>query len=749
MTTHGGLPGTSRPDRGAVLPWKILIVDDDEDVHEVTTLALKRSDILGHPLAFLHAYSAAEALALLRGDPDVALVLLDAIMETEDAGLEAARAIREDLEMEDVRIVLRTGQPGQIPELESITRYDINDYRTKSELTRERLITVVTAALRSWRQIRRIQNSRRGLELIVKASNQFIAAEGITSFAEGVISQMASLFDLEPEGLVCASFAPPDRRGSPETACGDGDRSCQIIAAAGRFRGLIDRRVTELEDDRIRSAITRAFEHRETVHEDSSLTVYFREPSGQEFATWIDSPRPITEIDHDLLGVFCTNISLSAANISLVDRLQKLAWTDQLLGIPNLTALLERVRSVLSASAGTDTILALCDIDDFGAINDVLGHGYGDNVLRDVARRLQEVFGESGTVYRVGADAFGVVTRREVMETVADAITTGLFEGISRGHPEITMSVGVALIDLQEGDPSNQLQNAFIAMKRARRAGSGQIAWYTPEIGTRTRERLQLLKHLKDAFSEHRLYLAFQPQAALDDGRITGVEALVRWRDESGRNIPPDEFIPLAERSGLIIPLGYWILDQALTALSRVHGAGHPELTLAVNVSANQLKHASFLERLDDAVARNGIEPQALELEITESISMFGIDDVLKLLTAVRSRGIGIAVDDFGTGYSSLSSIDRWPISRIKIDRSFVAGVGSESNRGRLVDLVVPIGHRLSVRVLAEGVETAAQWEQLHEIGCHDAQGYYLGAPMPLDELLEWLDRRRFGAPGG
>ncbi len=289
------------------------------------------------------------------------------------------------------------------------------------------------------------------------------------------------------------------------------------------------------------------------------------------------------------------------------------------------------------------------------------------------------------------------------------------------------------------GNSSAHLRNAVVAVKRAKGEGLGQIVRYSPEIGDETRDRIRLLNQLKSAFAKDQLFLMFQPQVQVPDRKVFSCEALLRWKTDDGKFVPPDRFIPLAEQGGLIAPIGTWVLRTALQSLKRIHQAGFPDMRMAVNVSAMQLRRKDFLEQLDAAIAETGTDPNLLELEITESISVIGTEDTKKLLSAIRERGISIAVDDFGTGYSSLSSIDRWPVNRLKIDRSFVQNMEQQQEGARLVDLVIPLGKRLSMQVLAEGVETEAQWARLSELGCNEVQGYLISKPLVLDDLIAWM----------
>ena len=717
--------------------WVILIVDDDKDVHEATVFTLRGSVLLGRPLTFLHAYSGNEAVEVLKSHPDVALILLDAVMETEDAGLSTVQVIREEMGLDHVRIILRTGQPGQVPELDTITKYDINDYKTKSELNRTKLLTAIISALRSWQQIQKIEVSRRGLHKIVEASNAFIVEQGLQSFAEGVITQMAGLFGLEPEGVVCASGKC---RSGNETPC------CRVIAAAGRFSGLINHTVTEIEADienpAILSSIHTALENKENVIGSDSITIYFADPSGNSYATWVGSPQPLRDIDHHLLEIFCTNISLCAGNIELVSRLKRKAWEDPLLGIPNMVALLDAMQHQIDGEAPSREFLAILDIDGFSQINDLLGHDYGDTVLKRVSDRMHAVLGDKVLIARVTSDVFAVLGDGADFPPEVLQSLSAMRVASADGERELSISIGLTRVDPDEGNASVQLRNAIVALKRAKSEGVGQVVHYSTEIGEETRERIRLLQQLRGAFAEDKLFLMFQPQITIPDRKPFSCEALLRWKNDDGQFIPPDRFIPLAEQAGLIVPIGLWVFRMSLFALKHIHASGFPDMRMAVNVSAMQLRRKDFLAQLETAVQEIGVDPHMVELEITESISAIGIKDTLKLLHAIRDMGFSIAVDDFGTGYSSLSSIDQWPVNRLKIDRSFIQNMEQREKGARLVDLVIPLGNRLSMDVLAEGVETEMQLERLGALGCREAQGFLISKPLELNDFISWLQSR-------
>ena len=713
-----------------LLPWRILIVDDDDDVHRATEFALRGVAILERPLLFLHAYSSSEAIDLLRRERDVAVILLDVVMESENAGLTAVGIIRNELGLTNPRIVLRTGQPGYAPEIETIRRYDINDYKTKNELTRSKLFTTLTAAIRSYDQLGRLEASRKGLEKIVSASNQLILEVGVKEFSSGVITQMAAFIGVEPEGMVCA-----------RAEIGEALEECVVIAATGQFSGLIGRKLAELSDPRISQNIFRCLSERCNLLEKNHMTLFFSGRNSHDFAAFIDSSRPLLEIDQHLLEVFCTNIAICGDNVKLVEELRDLAYHDPVVKLPNRCYFVDAIDRQLSQSE-TPLIVALLDVDQFSEINDMFGHRYGDLLLFAIARQLEKHFSEHSVVARISNDTFGIFGGSDAVspETLQPFLNTSFtIEGIER---PVSMAVGFARTSPGD-DGSTLLKDVSIAVKRAKENGQGQYAWYSQEIATATRERTRLLHDLRHAFKQELLYVTYQPQINLNTGKVIGVEALLRWRTLEGIFISPERFIPVAEQSGLITGLGTWVLRTALHASRRIEQHGHQNIRMAVNVSTTQFRQASFLAEVDLALADSGVNPETLELEITESVAVMGLTFVEEALHALRKRGISIAIDDFGTGYSSLSYLGRLPANRLKIDRSFIWALDSGRSGVNIPEMVVPLGRQLNMKIIAEGVETERQAEILRELGCDEAQGFLYAQAMPLEELLNWLDDHR------
>jgi len=718
--------------------WRILIVDDDEDVHQATEFALRDTPILGRPLQFLHAYSGDEAVAVLQREDGVAVVLLDVVMETEDAGLRTVGRIRDELGQKSIRIILRTGQPGYAPEIDAISRYDINDYKTKAELTRNKLYTTITSAIRSFQQIQSLDASRRGLELIIDSSNRFIAEQGVQAFAAGVITQIAGLLGIEPEGLICAHIRRLTE-GLSGAAAEEATSDYVVLAAAGRYQSMVNQRLSSLVDPRVTAPLIEALQTRKNQIGRQDLTLFFPGKKGQDFAAYVESEQPIRELDRHLLEVFCANISICGDNVELVSRLRETAYVDTLTRLPNRTAFIDAVDA--QPGDGKGQVVVLVDIDQFSETIDMLGYRYGDSLLLAVAQRMRSALPPDVYVARVGGDVFAVFGNEDVANPgVLREILLDPFE-IEGGLQTVSISLGFVRLDSESHSGADLLRNASIALKRAKSEGVGHEAYYTHEVAVETRERVRLLQHLRSAFDSQSLFVAYQPQVDLASGRVIGLEALLRWRTPDGVFIPPDRFIPVAEQSGLIVELGIWVMRTALYA-GRVLHEGGQMLRMAVNVSAIQFRHPDFLAVIDKALSDTGFPAASLELEITESVAMYGQNEVEQRMHALRERGIAVAIDDFGTGFSSLSYLDSLPAACLKIDRSFVTALDSNQSGARIAEMVIELGRTLGMRVLAEGVETSEQAQRLRTLGCEEAQGWLYAKAMPLDELTAWLRHR-------
>jgi diguanylate cyclase (GGDEF)-like protein len=426
------------------------------------------------------------------------------------------------------------------------------------------------------------------------------------------------------------------------------------------------------------------------------------------------------------------------------------ALHDVLTGLPNRSCFYDRTDQALRQGSrdGSSCAVMLFDLDRFKEINDTLGHKYGDRVLCEIGPRIHQVLREADTVARLGGDEFCVLLPRvdglgaamEVAERIIAVLQTPIeVDAMVLG---IEASCGIAMAP-DDGDTTDLLlQRADVAMYVAKGSNMSVVA-YTDELNVHTPTHLTLLGDLRTAIGQDQLRLYYQPKAELHSGRIQGVEALVRWEHPTLGLLPPNEFIPVAEHTGLIKPLTSWVLGTALRQcrewLDIAHSRRWVELSMAVNVSARSLLDDGFPAEVKAALKEHDVPAYLLELEITESVIMTDPLRARRLLTELADIGVRIAIDDFGTGYSSLAYLKDLPVSQLKIDQSFVQNMHHDVNDAIIVRSVVDLGHNLGLQIVAEGVEDDHTWDQLAQLGCDDAQGYFLARPMPPDELVPWL----------
>lgn len=432
-------------------------------------------------------------------------------------------------------------------------------------------------------------------------------------------------------------------------------------------------------------------------------------------------------------------------------RLRHMAHHDPLTGLPNRLLFEDRLRHALAQAQRNRHQLALMfiDLDRFKDINDSLGHEIGDKLLVEIGRRLTAVVREADTVARLGGDEFLVLLEQvdsfQTVTTMAQRIRHELGRMVEIGNHQLvaTGSIGVSLFPDDAGAAEELIRCADVAMYHAKSEGKDNYQFYTRQLNARVHDMMVLEGDLRRALEEEQLCLYYQPQVDLKTGRLIGVEALLRWNHPRQGLVPPDDFIPLAEETGLIVALGEWVLREACRQQVRWTRQGFPGLRMAVNISGRQLKHRDFIETLDLILAESGIVPGDLELEITESSIMRDVQATIMDLTDLRVRGIRLSIDDFGTGYSSLSYLNRFPLDRLKIDRSFIGSLAGEQGPGMIVDAVIALGRSMDLEVIAEGVESQSQMDFLASCGCRFGQGFLFSRPLPEAELRQ----KFFSAP--
>ena len=429
------------------------------------------------------------------------------------------------------------------------------------------------------------------------------------------------------------------------------------------------------------------------------------------------------------------------------EQIRFLALHDALTGLPNRVCARDRLGQALAHAhrAGGRVALLFLDLDNFKGINDGLGHNVGDALLKAVASRIRAGLRETDTLSRQGGDEFLIVLpdlgEGESVAQVAEDILKRLGEPFAIEGQELftTLSIGVAVYPEDGEDFESLLKNADTAMYKAKEEGRNTYRFFAESMNQAAEERLLLRRWIRQGLDMGLFALHYQPQVDLASGRIVGAEALLRLDHPEQGSVPPDRFIPVAEESGLIVPLGQWVLRAACRQAAAWRRAGAPDLTVAVNISAVQFRRADLVAQVEAALADAGLPPQGLELELTESVLMDNAAAALDSLGRLTSLGIRLAIDDFGTGYSSLAYLKRFRVDRLKIDRSFVRDVTSDPEDATIVEAVIQMARGLGLRTLAEGVEDAATRDFLVARGCDEVQGYLFGRPVPAAELATAL----------
>jgi diguanylate cyclase (GGDEF)-like protein/PAS domain S-box-containing protein len=430
--------------------------------------------------------------------------------------------------------------------------------------------------------------------------------------------------------------------------------------------------------------------------------------------------------------------------------MRQMAYFDSLTGLPNRQLFLERCSQVLARARRENRQVAvfIVDLDRFKGINDTFGYAAGDHTLKTVSEKLSRCVSREDILARLVSDEFALVVSefesQEEYSIIAEKIQKALADPVDLEQQPVccSASIGIALYPLDGADVDVLLKNAGTALHKAQEHGLSSWRFFSKDMNLMARERLVMEAGLRRALERRELSLHYQPQIDLASGEVIAMEALLRWESPELGSVPPNRFIPLTEQTGLIIEIGAWVLEAACRQARLWHEAGFSSLRMAVNISPSQFKQADFIDRLDRALLVSGIDPTLLELEVTESVVMERSDEALMTLTDLKSRGIKLAIDDFGTGYSMLSYLKNFPVDRLKIDRSFVSDISTDSDDAAITEAIIAMAHGLKIKVLAEGVETREQLDFLTARRCEEGQGYYFARPLPAEQADEFLCNR-------
>lgn len=709
--------------------WKILSVDDDQSYQKTLVYALSNLTVADRPIHLLTAGSASEAAMVIASHPELSVILLDVVMEDDNAGLRLVDTVRSVLGNSAIRIVLLTGQPGMAPLTDVMKRYDINEYWCKSELKSEKLISIVASNVRTWIYISQLIEAKQGLQMLVDASQSLTNKRDINIFTQTVLTEIGKIVGVTSGGIVCF------RQGE---SCEKDD--FEVLAASGRYEHLTGAGLKEMHKPDLLNAFLACTQNKAHYFGADFTILYFdtKHVDNCIFLTMVENAKALPDAHINLLRVFSENITTGFTNVALYNRLTELAYYDPLLAIPNRNWFLRELGN-MSEKERALSHLMLFDVDDFTDMGVELGDEYCNNILKCLHRNLVRLMPQAFAFARVGSDEFGVLMTSsgpltlDIVRQLSNQIAE--FDGVEHAF-SVTFSE-MSLSAMLDAEPSQMLRLAECAIDTARRDHTSHLV-YTSALSENLSNRFSLLNQLREGLLRHEFYIALQPKVNLDTRAVVSFEALARWRNAAGEMIPPDRFIPVAEASGLIGSLDRTIFLLASQALKELKLAGY-ELPIAFNVSCIELLHQDFLSFVQREIATQGISPKLLEMEITESQTMGDAQNLWPQLRDILATGMKISIDDFGTGYSSLSQVANLPATTLKIDREFVKQLGESDNGRHIVDMILRLGERFNYEIVAEGIETEQQCSWLKQMGCRIGQGFLFAKPMTLKELLEWL----------
>ena len=500
-----------------------------------------------------------------------------------------------------------------------------------------------------------------------------------------------------------------------------------------------------------RTEFVRLLQERGMVHNFESQ-VYRRDGN----IIWIsENARAVRDTDGSVQFFEGTVVDITERRLH-DEKLEYQASHDSLTGLPNRSLLRDRIEQAIAKARRDGHLVAVVfvDLDHFKLINDSLGHHVGDRLLLEVADRLMACVRGHDSVARHGGDEFVIVLTEQHDENEIIAVVSRLLEAISQPWIDngqeygLSCSVGVSCYPQDGDDPDGLLRSADAAMYKAKASGRSTYHFYTPELNQAINERLELENSLRHALERDEFRVYYQPRVDVASGCIIGAEALIRWDCPGKGIVPPDSFISIAEETGLIIPIGQWILQEACRQASAWQRAGLPSINVSVNLSPIQFRHAGLVQSVAAALAQAELDPACLELELTESFVMHDAERINVAMQSLKALGVDIAVDDFGTGYSSLSYLKRFPVDRLKVDKSFVRDIDSDPDDAAIVRAIITLGHALGLKVVAEGVETRAHHDFLRQHGCDELQGYYFSRPIPALDMEALLRTAGATQPG-
>ncbi|WP_281932095.1 EAL domain-containing response regulator [Roseibium album] len=725
-------PSEPENKRDTKTPWKILVVDDDPDVHEVTRIAVAGCSFEDRSFDLLHALSAQEARQLLVEHDDVAVALIDVVMESDTAGLALVSWIRSELKNNFTRLILRTGQPGYAPQTDVIMKFDIDGYAEKAELSRTKLITAIVTALRGYKLVMSLEDNRRKLKQLNTQFSAIVEKNALSEFASTVLEHFSDLVGEPIDGLLCGLEAMPEY--------GTADISMvRVLAAAGEFEDKVDLPLEVIGEDLVRKSILECIESKGTHSTAQGVALPLVTRNGMAGALYVALPLGILDerIGSEVVQLFVSNVALGYEKTGLLEHIRNLAYVDRMTGLSTFSGFIEAFQR--HAGDGRPLLVVHSDIQRFRVIVDGIGDEQAGAVLKRTGHRLSQTFPDALTIARKEKDEFLILLKggeENKIQDVVARVEEAFQEPITLHENQITLRLrlGFAAADDEKRGAEETVRYASIALNDVRQKGLTNHAVFHPLMQEAAFERLRLASLLTGSGNQTEFSLNYQPIMHATDESIASFEALMRFRTKSGSFLNTARMIEAAEASGLIIEIGAWMFKTAFSEFSQLSGVSE-HVRLNVNLSPRQVQANRIYKDIEDAAAAANFTLDRLVFEVTEGLFVSNDQVTMSLLTWLRNKGAKVVIDDFGTGYSSFSYLRKLPVDGIKIDRSFIMNMEQDADALAVVKSIIAVAQALDLSITAEGVETSDQRQIMQELRCDFLQGYFYAKPLPSSEL--------------
>ncbi|MFA5121471.1 putative bifunctional diguanylate cyclase/phosphodiesterase [Zavarzinia sp.] len=710
---------------GTASVWLVLIADDDEDIHTRARSALASTEVQGRQIDLLHARSCEEACLLLSRERDIAVALLGVDLGGSGAGVRLLREWR-DAGLVEMRVILRAEATAPLPDA---TGFEIDDVCTKSDLVPERMATILQAGIRGFERMHQLAQERLLLERAASGAARLARCTAIGQLAEALIEEIAAMTGTPTDGIIC------------DLGISDGGPAGgHIIHARGCLAAWTGHALAEIEPAWLHDLLAGGSADEAPAE---ALCLRFQAASGRALSAVILSPGPASLPGTPaLFRLFETAVEIALETLTLIERLDRLAYVDQTLDIPNLNAVEAALGDCLDRG-GESCRIALVLVESHRNVAALHGIRAADHCLLSIHDHIVGAVGPDGLVARIGDAFLAVLAPRTAIDAdrLHDAATALCDVGGVQFKPGIT-GVAADLLDLGD-EPQAILRRVISALLHVRRRHEGRCLFYDAAMRAQEQRWVYLELALSQALAnEEGLSVHLQPKVNLMSGTIVGAEALLRWSVD-GQVVLPDEFIPIAEASGQIMALTDFVI-RTLGRTRMTRDVSH-RVPIAVNLSMVDLNNPGFAGHVIDLARSVGLGPETLEFEVTESIAMQESGTALDQVRALKAAGYRIALDDFGTGYSSLGQFDRLPIDILKIDRSFVRQLSVRGAKNSLAAIVLTMAKTLAVECVAEGIETSEQRRALVLLGCTVGQGFFFGRAIPVEEFAARLAANQQG----